>query len=406
MPNTDSESKQKSFSDFLIEKRSQKFLKPFPIPNREKYYFDLDNIERSWIYPFDGYCNLFISEAEQLLFNAMILYELGYFDCAYYSLRSAVEISTTIVFLSDLPQEERKKNIIDWSFAQKFPIHSKMVKEISKKGTNYVDMLKRMPGFFENSRALLSKLNKFVHKQGLWNFYVFADHLTIKDHTTYHFKIFRYFLERCIGVVAVMRLAIDPFPLLLMDDDILYRFPYSAANPYNEDFANFYIGSEIIKQYKQTNMYREYYNRIICNEKLCKEAFAVANGKYIDSQNIDKIINQSHLLHEADVISVLLVGSSKKVVKVYHENPLIKYSTNRCSNRLSFAIPKESLAECLKSQSYLNFKCENVYISVLGFNSAIYFIEHNELLTEREYTSIVDYVNSNMPMRFKNENRL
>ena len=404
MSNANSESKPKSFSDFLIEKRSQKFLNPFPIPNREKYYFDLDNIERSWIYPFDGYCNLFISEAEQLLFNSLILFESGYFDCAFYSLRSAIEISTTIVFLSDLPQEEREKYLIAWSFAQKFPIHSKMIKEISEKGKIYVDMLKRMPGFFENSRKLLSKLNKHVHKQGLWNFYVCANQLAIKDNTQILFKLYRYFLEKCIGVVAVMRLAIDPFPVLLTDDDLFYRFPYSAAAPYNLDFTNFYIGSEIIEQYKNTNIYKTYYNSIICKEKLCKEAFSVARGKHIDSKNIDKIIQQSHLLYEADVVSTLLVRSSSKVVKVYHGNPLVEYSSDRDSNRLSFIIAKESFAECLKSPSCLNFKYDNVYISALIFNNDIYFIEHNELLTEREYISIIDYVKGNMPTHFRNEN--
>ena len=30
-------------------------------------------------------------------------------------------------------------------------------------------------------------------------------------------KKFEEYLQRCIGVVAVMRLAIDPFPILLMD---------------------------------------------------------------------------------------------------------------------------------------------------------------------------------------------
>lgn len=37
-------------------------------------------------------------EAEQQLINAIELYELGYFDCAYYSLRSAIDLSTTMVF--------------------------------------------------------------------------------------------------------------------------------------------------------------------------------------------------------------------------------------------------------------------------------------------------------------------
>ena len=48
------------------------------------------------------------------LVNAIELFEMGYFDCAYYSLRSAVEVSTTMVYLSDLPEAEREKQLEAW----------------------------------------------------------------------------------------------------------------------------------------------------------------------------------------------------------------------------------------------------------------------------------------------------
>lgn len=404
MSNSNAESKPRSFSDYLIDSKRKKYLKPVSIPNREKYYFDLDNLARSWVDSSYGYCNLFVLEAEQELFNSLILFESGYFDCAYYSLRSAVEISTTLIFLSDLPQDDKEKYLVAWNYAQKFPVHSKMLKEISKKGNNYVDMLKRMPDFFENSKKLLSKLNKYVHKQGLWNFYVCANHPLKKDNTAVFSKVYCNYLEKCIGVVAVMRLAIDPFPILLMDEEILYRYPYSSADPYSDDFVNFYIGSEIIEQYKGTKAFQEYYDKIICKEKCCKEAFAVAKGRFINSQSIDLIIKQSHLLHETDVISTLLVGASTKVVKVYYGNLLIEFLTDRYTNRLSFETIKDSFIECLRCPNHINFTYDNVFISALNFNNENYFIEHNELLTEEEYTGIIDYVNSNIPMHFKYEN--
>lgn len=76
----------------------------------------------------------FVMEAAQELVNAMELFELGYFDCAYYSLRSAVDISTTIVFLSDMPEEDREKHFSAWKATEDFPKQGEMIKQLSKHG--------------------------------------------------------------------------------------------------------------------------------------------------------------------------------------------------------------------------------------------------------------------------------
>jgi len=67
-------------------------LIPQQIPNKEKYYHDLTNIEQSWTGRIDVMlANTFIQEAAQLIVNAIALFEHGYFDCAFYSLRQSLE---------------------------------------------------------------------------------------------------------------------------------------------------------------------------------------------------------------------------------------------------------------------------------------------------------------------------
>ena len=93
-----------------IEWRSHENVRAIELKNKDQYYCDLINIEHSWSGRMDGnICNTFIMEAEQQLINAIELFEKGYFDCAYYSLRSAVDISTTMVFLDDMPDDECEK---------------------------------------------------------------------------------------------------------------------------------------------------------------------------------------------------------------------------------------------------------------------------------------------------------
>ena len=45
-----------------------------------------------------------------------------------------------------------------------------------------------------------------------------------------------------------MRLAIDAFPVLLMDKNILYRCFDSLTEPYSEEFVNEYIGEKYISE--------------------------------------------------------------------------------------------------------------------------------------------------------------
>lgn len=112
-----------------LEWRRRENICPLTLPNKERYYRDLLNIEHSWTGRIGiDVTNAFIMEAEQQLINAIELFEQGYFDCAYYSLRSAVDISTTIVFLADMPDEDREKYLAAWNSTGDFPMQGQMIK--------------------------------------------------------------------------------------------------------------------------------------------------------------------------------------------------------------------------------------------------------------------------------------
>lgn len=76
------------------------FISLIEIKNKEKYYYDLDNklySNSSRIDDFNSY--LFFHEAGKLISNAILLFEKGYFDCAFYSLRQSLELSVTTLYL-------------------------------------------------------------------------------------------------------------------------------------------------------------------------------------------------------------------------------------------------------------------------------------------------------------------
>lgn len=380
--------------DFYIKWRSNDNIRPLVLPNKEQYYSDLLNIEHSWSGRMDGNIgNTFIMEAEQLLINAIELFEKGYFDCAYYSLRSAVDLSTTMVFLDDMPEEDREKYLEDWKSTSDFPMQRQMIKQLSKKGNIFTDMQEKMPGFFVDAKALSAELNKYVHKQGLQHFYISRNHPFNQNKSQDAFiAAFEGYLERCIGVVAVMRLAIDPFPILLMDEDILYRCFDSMTEPYSPQFVERYIGSDIVEQYKQTSIYLGTYDSFINEEKKNEATFDVVKHQYINSQRLDEIYPQLHLLSLNDIISVLLVASSEQIVKTYACGGMLMYFTDRKTSRVKMSWSGADFDLFAKAEHTFNQPYDEAYISVFQFGDTEYFAEHNVPLSNDEIGGMIGFV--------------
>lgn len=362
--------------------------------NKLKYYMDIYNIEHSLSGRLDGnISNLFIKEAAQQLINAIKLFSDGYFDCAYYLLRSAIEISTIMVFLVDMPEDERKRYLDAWMETLDFPMQGKIIQELSRNGDIFVDMKDKMPVFFDNAKNLSSELNKYVHKQGIQHFYSYIPYnIYISDRTKELEVIFEKHLKQCIGIVSVMRLAIDPFPILLMDKEILYRCFDSITEPYTESFVEEYIGIDIIDCYKRTEIYTGLYDSFMQNEKKSESVFLVTNHEYIVSTMIKEILLQKHLLCKRELISVLLVSSNNKVVKVYCGNGLLQYYTDRNTKRVKLSWRSEDFKRFSNSKKLINQVYDEAYISVLKFDNELYFIEHNEKIEQTEIKAINDFI--------------
>lgn len=377
-----------------VEWRRHQNIRPLKLKNKDKFYSDLINIEHSWSGRMDtNVGNTFIMEAEQQLINAIELFEAGYFDCAYYSLRSAIDVSTTMVFLSDLSDDEREKYLNDWKQVKPFPLRNVMLKKLTKDGNIFVDMFEKMPIFFNKAKELSEKLNKYVHKQGLRHFYVSRNHpIHGKTPQDKFINNFETHLKECIGVVAVMRLAIDPFPILLMDEEILYRCFDSMTEPYTVDFVNEYIGTEIIEEYKSTDFYSTTRHAFENEEKKNEAIFSIVKHQYINTQKFNDIFQQFHLLTIHDAISTLIVYICPKATKIYTCDGLMPYFTDRKTNRTKMSWDSRDFQKFQTAQDKINQKYDEVFISVFNFKDEYYYVEHNELLENDDVANIVGFV--------------
>ena len=326
-------------SDNYIEWRRHENIRPMELPNKAKFYMDLANIEHSLTGRSDiwAYANTFTLEAVQLIINAIELFEQGYVDCSFYSLRASIEIATTIVYFSDLGQDNRNEKMRDWKELKHFPMQGNMLKQLSELDAVFADMKEKMPCFFKGIKETSARINKFVHKQGLKHLYI-ARHLPYAPEFVDEFIFeFEKHLKECVSIIAVMRLAIDPFPILLMDEEILYRSFDSMTEPFSFTFVEEYIGKNTITAYKTTEIYQVAYEALIKEEKKTPAVFDVVKHQYIDNQKMNELLQQLYLMPKDDVMSVLIVYSCNKVVKVYSCGGLRMYFTDKNTNRKSIS---------------------------------------------------------------------
>lgn len=383
----------KSFSDW----HQTKNIKPIEIDVKEKLLIDISNIENSWTGRMDvNIANTFIYESSQLLVNSIFLFEMGYFDCAYYSLRQSLELSTTMIFLSDIPEKEREIRTNAWKTTKDFPMQGQMLKYLKENGYLFSDMKEKMTNYFDELAKFNKKINKFVHKQGFNFFYVSRNHPASQSNIEIFSKNYIADLKQCIGYVSVMRLAIDAFPILLLDEEMYHRSFEPITESYSEAFVEEYIGNEVLEAYKTTEVFLGLYNSIIQTPKRSDCTTDIVKFQCIDTSKLDIIKNELHLLSPMDKTVVKLVSDCGKITKVYCYDGWLWYTTDRKSNRNKFEYNSADFLGFKKNILQYNMPYDNVFISVIQHEEENYFIEHNEVILESEWIELSNKIkNSN-----------
>lgn len=243
------------------------YVKPRSIKNKEQYLNDIISIEEIMFEQNSTYgYNKFLHEWAQLLINAINLFEAGYFDCAFYSMRQAIELSVLIFYFVDTPDNEKKEKISAWWDQKNFPSDGAMLNELKDKGRVCKEINEKIPEFFKELRELKQVMNKIVHKQGFFYLYTIMNHQMIIPNKEQCEPILNFtkYLEKAIKLVAIIRILIDPFPIILRDSTIQAKV-FCMTKPYSDNIIDKYIGKDFLLKYKNTNYYQEYYQIYLHN---------------------------------------------------------------------------------------------------------------------------------------------
>lgn len=344
----------------------ERYLKPVEIENKEFYYSLIYEISESLTSGIivdlfhSNKINMIITEACQSLANSIRLYELGYFDDAYYSMRSAIELATIMLDVGDNEYEKMVNNMNLFSNKEYRNFRASTLRYLKENGIEFRDVANKMPNFVNEINNTCIKLNSFVHKTGFDNFYGIRNYYNENFHKK-QLDDFENNLISSIRIVAIMRLVIDPFPLLLADEEIYYRSPNIMTYPFNEKLLEV-MGEESIAEFKNTDVYKSYEEELMKLEKRNQEVNNIVMADYIDLDNLENIYLQKHLLNHHELKYADIASCSEKIILIISDNGFSRYSTSSNTHEILCNHTDINLKD---SSENFNIKYDSIYVSIL-----------------------------------------
>lgn len=368
-------------------------VRKFILPNASDYLWDIENItwaETGLIDAFEA--NRFFDEASQMIANSIFLFQKGFFDTAFYSLRQSIEISIGTLYLTANPGKMKEWKKLEPGFES-----GKMADFLRKHEPVFKEIRDKIPTFFDNIRTIQKKTNKYVHKQGYSSFYT-TQRYSWSDHREdkIYLKIvsdFEETLKMAIGAVAMYRLAIDPLPIILMDEELMMRSGDFVTKPYSDEFVNKYIGAKNIELYKQTDIYQGFKESIMSHEKQNEAVFDIIHWQIIDRSKSEDITKQIHLLSYSDRLAVVIMMVSTKIPQVYIEG-CFHYTSDVKAKHSDTVIGASYYEDFFANKGNNNFNVpfkNGSYISRIKIKEEYSYIESNEPLNQQEI-DLLNYI--------------
>lgn len=363
-------------------------LHKLDLPDADEYIYAINNIQMAttgFINAMES--NKFFAEACQMIINAIRLYQDGYFDCAFYSLRQSIELSIGTIFLNANPDKYKNWNKLEKGFESGY-----MARYLVDNEPSFKEVREKLCDYFDNLHKLKKQIDKYVHKQGYKSFHisfqrVYGDFLVQKEKVLLRF--FEKSLRACIGAVAIYRLIIDPMPLALSDENLMMRSGDFITEPYSIKFITEYIGEEIVDKLKTTQAYSDIESWLLANEKQNPTTFTLIHYQGFNRADYLELSSQLHLCSFYDRIAVGLFMCSTKISQVFLDG-FFWYWSEVKSNHMGGIAMGASYYENLFNEACgdYNLPYENVFLSRFSLLENIHYVEHNAKLTEEEISAI------------------
>lgn len=361
-------------------------IKPLSLPRAKEYLEDLSDLRfadsgiLTEVNPF-----FFVNEACQLLANSVKLFELGYFDCAFYSVRQAIELSLSGLYLFSNPDKIKGWKNLENGFELRT-----IVPELKVGKEEFAEIRELFSDFFERIEKEKKLMNKYVHKQGYKSLYYHYNGINAygrPERITSLTKDYETILHDTITAVALYRLVIDPYPILMLDEDIIRRMPDLMAESFSSSFVEKYISEEYVERYRQSKIYIGYYDYFKALPVQNEAVYALIHWQLFERKDYNQIKEQQELLSLHDMEAVDLFMISPKIGSIIIDGCL-SYSSETKLRDTSLAIGDAYYSKIFERQKDYNVAYKGDYISRFPLNDSMTYLKHCDLLESSELDKI------------------
>lgn len=343
------------------------------------------------------FCNAFLCESVELLKHAFFLYEDGYFDCAFYSLRQSIENMNNML----LSAVDANKFEI-WKEKGRFPSDKTVKDLLCRQNDAYNEFKAVIPEFFEQYDELLKKANKYIHKQGFDTFYIYSNLSKASDKEE-RTNLFLSFLKYAIGMMLIVNIALDPLSLALSDFEVDSHIPFEPmTQPIPIGIFEKYLSLDIIDKIKTTNHYSDIKNHFLAMEELNEATYAVLRFNHFNVEQLNEIEKQLNKLDLSRGIMFCILKSGIKATHFYWDYDILGYSTTYQPKVHSSRYSLDQFDDYLNGEGECNCPWQDMYISIFKTIGSYLIIQHDEPLTQKEVFTIRHIV-ANANQRYQSE---
>lgn len=373
----------------ILNEQDHQLLIKSTLPNHDKLIGYLRAL-----FPMTGildkmFCNGFMTESIELLKHGIFLYEDGYFDCAFYSVRQSIENMNNMLFLSENEDELGK-----WKAKERFPSDRQIKIKLQQINTDYSEIKAAIPEVFDSYDESLKKANKYIHKQGFDTFYLhpWQQEKLISVRT----ELFVSLLKQSIGLVMIMNIVLDPLSLALSDPDVDAHIPFDPMTEhiplgiFEEVFSD-----DIIETIKTTNFYKEFVGIFLEKEEMNEATYAVVRYQYYKIDALSDIEEQVHLLNVWQLLCYYILKSGVKVSHFYFQNDFLGYSTSIEPSHQLNEYRSNQFDKFIVGDGEKNIEWNHMFISVYKVFDSYVILQHNELLLDSELSAIQAIIDEN-----------
>jgi hypothetical protein len=339
---------------FLIDYLKSQNKKLVTIPKRDEILLFLNSF-----LPFTGqfdnlFCNWFLQESSQLIINSIFLYEDGFFDCAFYSLRQANEVIDSMLYHS----VTEKKILKQWSMKGYFPFDSTIKKNLENLSVEFREIKELIPEFFSEHSRLNRNVNKIIHKQGFDTFYIYRNGFEEKNqqYLISETELFFQFLIHTIGFVSVLFIILEPISLAFADSNVDSKIPLNLlTDPIDLNFFDEFLGNyKIIDKIMGSRYYLSFIESFADNEPMLPSVYSVIREECWDLDALEEIEKQKHLLNTYQQFMHDILKNGISISRFLYHGGVTWYFTSIKSNfdRRSYGGPE--FQQYLRSEKKFN----------------------------------------------------